>query len=318
MLAVGRLVGRGAQAGDVGAGKGLGDGEAELLSAAEDVGGDLVPPGLVAGKVEDGRQANGHAGHIAVLEAAGHGAGQLLGDDHVVEVVKVAAVDGAGHELDAVQVLAGADAHVQDAEGAHAVNHVLADGAAGRLAVVGLGGELGVDEAAQGALEAAVRVLVVGVLEVRGEPEWLGVGHGAEVAGLGRHDLGRLAADGADGEAGVLGEHLVAVEVIKGRRGVLAGDLAEDRLAAGVGVDEVAEVIDGAVDDAPEGVVRRVLAHLVAGKGLVGHGGRRCCWCASAAMQARRAAGGEGGGAMVAGPLGAQQPRLAVGRRRRV
>lgn len=275
VLAVGRLLGRRAQAGDVGAGKGLGDGQAELLLAAKDLAGDPVLPGLVAGKVEDGGEADGHAGHVAVLEAAHHGAAHLLAHDEVVEVVELLALDGAAEELDAVEVLAGAEAHVQDSGLGHLVDDGLADVAAGGLALEGLGLDDLVGEEADGALQAAVRILEVGALEVRRQPERLAVGDGAEVAGLRGDDLGGLTLDGADGQVGVAREDLVAVQVVKGRGGVLAGDLLEDALAAGVGVDEVGQVVDGAVDDAPEGVFGGVAAHLFAGEGL--GRGSHCC-----------------------------------------
>lgn len=270
MLAIGRLLSGGTETGNVRAGKGLGDGQAELLLAAKDLVGNLLLPSLVLGKVEHGGQANGHAGHVSVLEASHHGAAHLLAGDQVVEVVKLLALDDVVEHVDAVEVLSRAEAHVQDAGLAHLVNDLLADGAAGGLAVEGLGLDDLLGEDADGMAQLAVRVLEVGALEVRGQPQRLGVGDGAEVAGLGRDDLGLLALDGADGEVGVAREHLVAVEVVEGRGGVLAGDLLEHALAAGVGVDELGQVVDGAVDDAPEGVFGGVVANLFAGEGL--------CW----------------------------------------
>lgn len=185
-----------------------------------------------------------------------------------MEVVKLLALDDVVEHVDAVEVLSRAEAHVQDAGLAHLVNNLLADGPAGGLAVEGLGLDDLLGEDADGMAQLAVRVLEVGALEVRGQPQRLGVGDGAEVAGLGRDDLGLLALDGADGEVGVAREHLVAVEVVEGRGGVLAGDLLEHALAAGVGVDELGQVVDGAVDDAPQGVFGGVVANLFAGEGL--------------------------------------------------
>lgn len=276
VLAIRRLDGRGADAGNVGARKGLGDGEAQLLLAGKDLIGDLPLPRLVVGKVEHAGQANGHARHVAVLEAALHGARELLADDEVVKVVKLVALHDAAEEAHALHVLARAEAHVQHALLGHAVNHGLGNVAARGLALLGLGDEVAVGEVAGGALEGAVGVVVVGRVEGGREPERLGVGDLAQVAGLGHNDLGRLAGDGANGQVGVLGEDLLAVEVVKGRGGVLAGDLLQDGLAAGMGHDEVGEVIDDAVDDAPEGVFGGVLAHLFAGKRL-GWGGH-CVW----------------------------------------
>lgn len=268
MLAIGSLLGGGAETGNVRAGKGLGDGQAELLLAAKDLVGNLFLPGLVLGKVEHGGQANGHAGHVSVLEASHHGAAHLLAGNQVVEVVKLLALDDVVEHVDAVEVLSRAQAHVQDAGLAHLVNDLLADGPAGSLAVEGLGLDDLLGEDADGMAQLAVRVVEVGALEVGGQPQRFRVGDGAEVAGLGRDDLGLLALDGADGEVGVAREHLVAVEVVEGRGGVLAGNLLEHALAAGVGVDELGQVVDGAVDDAPQGIFGGVVANLLAGEGL--------------------------------------------------
>lgn len=276
MLSIGRLLGSGAKTGNVRAGKGLGDGQAELLSAAKDIVDNLLLPGPLAGKVEHGSEANGHAGQVAVLEASHHGAGHLLAHDHVVEVVKLLALDGAVEEVHAVEVLPRAEAHVDDAGLAHLVNDLLADMAAGGLALEGLGLDDLVGEDADGLAEGVVRVLEVGALEVRRQPQGLGVGDRAEVAGLRGDDFGCLALDGADSQVCVAGEHLVAVEVVEGRGGILAGDLAEDALAAGVGVDEVCEVVDDVVDHAPEGVFGGVVANLFAGEGLCW--GSHCAW----------------------------------------
>ena len=42
------------------------------------------------------------------------------------------------------------------------------------------------------------------------------------------------------------------VQVVEGFCGICAGDLGEHDGAAGVGVDEVAQVVDFVVDDGPE------------------------------------------------------------------
>jgi hypothetical protein len=65
-------------------------------------------------------------------------------------------------------------------------------------------------------------------------------------------DLGLLALDGAEQQALVVGEDLIAVQVVEGLGGVLTGDLGKDDGAAGVGVDEFAEVVDFVIDDDPE------------------------------------------------------------------
>jgi hypothetical protein len=65
-------------------------------------------------------------------------------------------------------------------------------------------------------------------------------------------DLGFLAFDSANVQTLVVGEDLIAVEVVEGFGGVLAGDLSEDDGTSGVGVDEFAEVVDFVVNDDPE------------------------------------------------------------------
>ncbi len=211
MLAVGGLGGGGAEAGDVGAREGLGDGEADLLLAREDVVGDALLEGRVLAEVEDAGQADDHAGHVAVLEAAAGGADLLLRADHVVEVVELLAIDGAVEQVDAVQVLAGAHAHVEDAGLGHLLDQLLADVLARPLLVEGLGGDVLVGELADGALQAAVAVAEVGRLELGGEPERLGVRDGREFAQLRGDDGLRLVLDGADGQVRVLLEDLLPV-----------------------------------------------------------------------------------------------------------
>lgn len=268
MLAIGSLLSSGAETGNIRAGKGLSDGQAKLLLAAEDLIGNLLLPGLVLGKIEHSSQANGHTGHVSVLEASHHGSAHLLASDQVVEVVKLLALDGIVQHVDAVEVLSGAQAHVQDAGLAHLVNDLLADVSSGGLALQGLGRDDLIGEDADGLSQLVVRLLEVGALEVGGQPQRLSVGNRAEVAGLGCDDFGLLALDGANGEVGVAGEHLVTVKVVEGRGGILASNLLENALATGVGVDELGQVVDGVVNDAPQGVFGGVVANLFASEGL--------------------------------------------------
>ena len=237
VLAVGGLGGGRAQAGDVGAGKGFRDGQADLLLAAKDLLGDaLLERRVLMAIVEDACQANHHAGHVAVLEAAAGGAHTLLGADHVVEVVKLLAVDGAVQQVDAVQVLAGPHAHVQHAGLGHALDQLLADVLARALLLEGLRGHVRVGELAHGALQAAMAVVEVGRLELGSEPEGLGVGHGRDVAERRGDDGLLLALDSADGQVVVLLQHLVPVQVVEGHRRISTGHLAQHGLAAGVGI----------------------------------------------------------------------------------
>ncbi|KAK3060158.1 hypothetical protein LTS18_009177, partial [Coniosporium uncinatum] len=72
---------------------------------------------------------------------------------------------------------------------------------------------------------------------------------------------------------GILLENLVAVQIEEGGGGILARDLLEHDIPARVRVEEVGQVIDLMVDNAPEIVRRVVFADLGPGEGCVGHGG---------------------------------------------
>jgi hypothetical protein len=54
----------------------------------------------------------------------------------------------------------------------------------------------------------------------------------------------------------------MSVQVVEGFCGICAGDLGEHDGAAGVGVDEVAQVVDFVVDDCPEVFFGVVLGEL--------------------------------------------------------
>lgn len=92
---------------------------------------------------------------------------------------------------------------------AHELDELLARALAAQLVNARLRLDLLVEELAHGALQRAVRVVVVGRTEGRVEPVGLGVGDGAELAGLqDRVGCGRGSVEAADLEAGVLGEDL--------------------------------------------------------------------------------------------------------------
>lgn len=165
VLAVGSLGGGGAQARDVGAGEGLGDGQAHVLLAAEDLAHNGLLPLLVLHVVHDARQADDHAGELAILETTGTRAHALLGDDQVMEVVELLAAHGAVEQVHAVQVLAGTQSHMQQAGLGHAVDQLLADVFAVGLASQGLGHDVLVVERAHRLLQTPVALLVVGGFE---------------------------------------------------------------------------------------------------------------------------------------------------------
>ena len=87
-------------------------------------------------------------------------------------------------------------------------------------------------------------------------------------------DLGGFACDGADAEIfHVLVQHLLAVQVIEVDCGIFSGDLGEHHAATGVGVEEIGQVVDAVVDDAPHGVFGIALGNFLAGKCFGHHAG---------------------------------------------
>lgn len=121
-------------------------------------------------------------------------------------------------------------------------------------------------------------LVVVGILELGGEPQWLGVGYFAQLARARVDDLGFLALDGTDGQVGIFaGEDLVPVQVVEGIGSVCAGYLTQNGLTTRVGIEEVGDIIDLGVDDEPDVVLCvSFILDLLAGEGLGwgGHGGR--------------------------------------------
>ena len=263
---------------DVRARKSLGDGQADLLLAAEDLVRDAILHGGVLAEVEDAGEADHHAGHVAVLETTAGSANLLLGTDHVVEVVEFLAVDGAVQKVDTVQVLTGTHSHVQHASLGHLVDQLLADVLAGALLLEGLRGDVEVGELTHRALEAPVAVLEVGRPELGSEPKGLGVWHGRQLSELGGEDRLLLAGNGADGEIGVLLEHLVPVQVVECGRGIFARYLSQNGLPARMGVEELGNIVDHRVDNKPHAILSVMFGDLLAGEGLgggfQGHDGR--------------------------------------------
>lgn len=242
----------GAQPGDVGAREGFRDGEADLLLAGEDFGRNAFAQGVVFAPGVHGGERDGHAGHVAVLEAAHVGADDFLRDDKVVEVVVVFALDDAAEDLAALQVFAGAETAGEEVCLGHLVDEFLRDVCAVLLFLHGFGDDVFLDEFADGSLEFAVAFVEVGRVEGFVQPEGFGVGDLGEVAGVVVDVLGFLAVERAHEEGLVLLEDFMAMKVVEGFGCVLAGDLTEDDFAAGVSVNEVGDVVDVVVDDEPE------------------------------------------------------------------
>lgn len=192
-----------------------------------------------------------------------------------MQIIKLLAINRAPEQSLSMQMLAGAQAHGQNSRLRHAVDQLLANVGTILLLLLRLGRHISIRELADGALQAAMAVLEVRALELGSEPEGFGVGDGAQVAGLQVEDFGLLVGDGSDAEVAVFMEDLLSVEVVEVDGGVLAGDLSEHDAPTGVGVNEIGEVIDFVVDDAPQGVFGGVFCDFFTGEGLGHDGGCR-------------------------------------------
>ncbi len=267
MLAVLGEGGGGAETHDVGTGKGLRDGQADELVTSKDRLDDLILE-FLGTEVHHGGQTDDHTALETVTETTSADTDELLGEDQLVEVVKLLALD-AGKELATVEVLAGTHAHGVDAVGTHLLDELDVGTLAVLLASLGDLDDLLVDKLAPLALEVSVRVVEVGRVVGGGEPGRLGVRNARRASdGVGL-ELGLLALDVANDEALVLGlgEDLATVKTEEGLGGVLAGDLfvVEDVLSTGVELGELGDVVDLGVDDNPEVASLVVLGDLLAG-----------------------------------------------------
>jgi hypothetical protein len=63
----------------------------------------------------------------AYLETSSRRSGKLLSNDHVVEVVKLLSIDSSVHEVPAMKMFAGAQAHCKNAIVRHLVDQLLTD-----------------------------------------------------------------------------------------------------------------------------------------------------------------------------------------------
>lgn len=101
VLAVLAQLGLAGEVGHVGAGIGLGDGQADALVTAEDAGAEALLEGLGA-KLEERRAADAEASNQVPDEAAGACPGQLVGDNHLVEEIPLLGGHGLyarGHDV---------------------------------------------------------------------------------------------------------------------------------------------------------------------------------------------------------------------------
>lgn len=277
MFSVRRLFRRRPDARDIAAGEGLGDGQTHVLFPGEALVRQPVPQRGVVGPLPHGRQTDHHAGHVAVLEPSRHPAGQFLRDDQVVEVVKLLRVDGASHQLPAVQVLARSQAHGEHVVPGHLVHETLRDVRAVQLLLLRLRVNVLVHKGSHGSLKPAVRLAIIRTLVGRGQPQRFTVGYGREVSRAGVDHLRFFALDRADAQTLILLQDFVAVEVVKGRRRVLARYLLQHHTPARVRVEKVRDVVHLVVDDAPDAVLGVVLGHF--GPGEFPRGSLGCLLC---------------------------------------
>lgn len=139
MLAILTQLSLAGQVGDIATSIGFSDGEADALVSVQDAGHDAVLE-LLGAKLDDGGAADAEATDDVPHEAAGSGARQLVGDDHLVEQIPLLG----GHRLDALGRVVG---RVLDAEQTGQVApaaHLLVDLLGNLLGLVPLG-DIGLD-----------------------------------------------------------------------------------------------------------------------------------------------------------------------------
>lgn len=128
-------------------------------------------------------------------------------------------------------------------------------------------------------LQPPVTIIVIRARRLGLQPQRLGVRDLGQITRLGIDDFRLLAFKLAEAERRVLLEDFMSVQVVEGFCGIRAGDLREHDGAAGVGVDEVAQVVDFVVDDCPEVFFGVVLAVVVLVDVTFS-----CCFCCQSSM----------------------------------
>jgi predicted nucleic acid-binding protein len=116
------------------------------------------------------RQTDRHTRHISVLETSLADAGNLLTDDHVVEVIVLLALHRAVKNVAAVQMFARSQTAGEQVALGHLVDQLLTDVFTRHLLLLRLRHDVLLAELAAGALEAAVGVIVVGRLKLGVQP----------------------------------------------------------------------------------------------------------------------------------------------------
>lgn len=211
----------------------------------------------------------------------------LLAKDKLMEVIELLSVDSS-KELAAMEVLSGSETHRRKTDLTELLEELAGRLLAGLLDADGLGPDILVDELPSLLLETTVRLLVVGVLELRDKPArfrvllpcqglngntndarrgWWTYRNDIGITRFPPQDLGGLALDGADDKVGVLLKDFVTVHLVEVLGGILASDGLEDVLTTRVGHSELGHIVDLGVDDDVEGVFGVVLRDLENGEG---------------------------------------------------
>lgn len=230
-----------------------------LLLAGKDLAGDALPEFIILAPLVDCGQRDGHTRHVTILETSLRSSRNLLADNQVVEVIILLALDRTVKDIPPMQMLPRSQSTSQQIRLGHLIDQVLRDVFATHFMLLCLGNDMCLDELSTCFLQLPMAFIVVGRVEGGVQPQRLGVGNCAQIAGFLVDDFSLFAFERADQQAFVLLEDFVAVEIVEGFGGVLPRDLAEDDLAAGVGVDKVGDIVYFVVDDDPEIVLGRVL-----------------------------------------------------------
>lgn len=127
------------EVGDVRTGVGLGDGQADALVAVEDAREDTVDDRLLA-ELDQGGAADAEATNDVPDEATGPNAGELVGEDHLVEEIPLLGGDRLDGVLDVVLLVVGAEETGEVA----ALAHLLVDVGGDLLLLVPFG-DVGLD-----------------------------------------------------------------------------------------------------------------------------------------------------------------------------
>jgi len=120
-----------------------------------------------------------------------------------------------------------------------------------------------IDELAHRLLQPPVTIIVVRARRLGLQPQRLSVRDLGQISRLWIDDFGLLALELAEAERRVLLQDFMSMQVVEGLCGIRPCDLREHDGAAGVRVDEIAQVVDFVVDDCPEVFFGVVLGRFV-------------------------------------------------------